>query len=93
MVTNCCKTTLLVDNVNYHSSKDLDDELGAEVLLFPAVIMLATEMIPSGTTVNFETDYPAEKAAVLKSRLAVRPKRSPLVGDFYAACSCQLYLR
>jgi hypothetical protein len=40
------------------------------VLLFPDVITLATEMIESGTTLNFETDYPAEKVVALKRKLS-----------------------
>jgi hypothetical protein len=68
MVTNCCKTTLLVDNVNYHASKDIDNHDGAQVLLFPAVLQLQTEMIDMRTTINFIEDYPEEKAEALKAK-------------------------
>jgi hypothetical protein len=70
MVTICCRTTLLVDNVNYHPSKDLDQDDGSQVLLFPAVLNLQTEMIDMGTTLNFPDDYPPDKAAALKDKLA-----------------------
>ena len=70
MVTRCCRTTLLVDNVNYHASKDMDQDDGAQVLLFPAVINLQTEMIDMGSTLNFPDDYPPEKVAALKEKLA-----------------------
>ena len=70
MVPLCCRTTLLVDNVNYHVSKDLDQDDGAQVLLLPAVLNLQTEMIDMGTTINFPDDYPPDKVAALKVKLA-----------------------
>ena len=45
LVSTCCHTTLLVDNVNYHEAKDMEADDGMQVLLFPAVIKLSTNMI------------------------------------------------
>ena len=45
MVATCCMTLLLVDNVNYHTSKDMSNDDGQRLLAFPAVINLFTEMV------------------------------------------------
>jgi hypothetical protein len=93
MVTLCCRTTLLVDNVNYHASKDLDRDDGAQVLLFPAVIHLETEMIDMGTTLNFPDDYPPDKVAALKKKLSGRaPPVSHSWPKFLTRRALHLYL-
>ena len=74
LVSTCCHTTLLVDNVNYHEAKDMEADDGMQVLLFPAVIKLSTNMIDlTSASLNFATDFPPDKLAALEAALSANP--------------------
>jgi hypothetical protein len=82
MVATCCMTVMLVDNVNYHRAKNMDTDDGQQLLVFPAVTNIFTEIIPTSSALNFPADFPEvflpalqEKMAdAVRSGAAVEPK-------------------